>query len=97
MERQPDTVTFTFETVVDFVVDLRTGEVKRESRQEELTGDAHFVALFCEGEWAGEADLHHRKPVHYDSLEDGDEEIIDRASDLLNVAFHRGTVKGEER
>lgn len=89
MEREPDTITFTYETTIDYVVDLRTGEVKR-GDVGELADEWHYVALFCEGEFAGE--------YQADELDDADERdewLIDRAADCLTEAFDNGTVKDE--
>lgn len=92
-ERRPDTVTFTFETTVDVVVDLRTGEVKLEEGTGELADDWHYVALFAEGEFAGEAQAPGGHVNPYDAdFEEGDQELVDRAEALMDAAFEAGTI-----
>lgn len=88
-ERKPDTIVFTYETTVDYIVDLRTGVVQREDN-DEIADEYHYVALFCEGEFAGEYQLagSHREPY-----EDDDEALIEQAEEILDAACASGTVK----
>lgn len=87
-DRRPDTIVFTYETTIDYVVDLRDGSVKR-GEVGELADESHYVALFCEGEFAGEYQ-------DGDQYENDDEELIDKAADLLSAAFESGTVIPED-
>ena len=88
-ERKPDVVVFTYETSIDYVVNLASGQVKQ-GAVGETSDDAHYVALFCEGEFAGEADIIGGQVV---GPEPGDQELIDEAQDLLDAAFQAGTVE----
>lgn len=87
MERTPDVVTFTFETTVDYVVNLATGEVARKD-DGEIADEYHYVALFCEGEFAGEYHLCEGKDPE-------DEALIKRAEKMMEDAMQAGTVVGD--
>lgn len=87
-KRRPDTVTFTFETTIDYSVDLRTGEVSR-GEIGRLADEYRHVALFCEGECASEMHTAHRSRG---GLEDSDEELIDRAQEIMEDALRTGIV-----
>lgn len=84
-ERKPDTVTFTFTTTVDYVVDLRTGLVQRDDNGE--LGGVTYIALFCEGEFAGEG-------YQQSEFEGEDWDVVNRAEQLMDAAFTAGTMKG---
>lgn len=85
-ERKPNVVSFTYETTVDYVVNLDTGVVTCEATGE-LADEYHYLALFCEGEFAGE----YQTGEHVDP---DDEDIIGHAAMLLGEAFRAGFQPG---
>lgn len=86
MERKPDTVVFTYETTIDYVVDLRTKRVKV-GDVGEIADEPHYIALFCEGEFAGEEFLVQGE------REDEDRAVIEQAEDILEGAFETSTIE----
>jgi hypothetical protein len=85
-DRTPDTISFTFETTIDYVVDVVNGTVKVGERGESAQ-DWHYAALFCEGEFAGEvlADQIYGEP--------DDQELLQKANAILDEALTLGTVE----
>ena len=57
MERRPDTVVITFPTYVDVVVDLKTGETKREFESEFDLDKPVCSTVWAEGELLSEIEF----------------------------------------
>ena len=86
-DRQPNVVSFTFETSVDYDVDLDNGTVTRRD-DGTIDGEHHYVALFAEGEFAGEYHLGDDRGAE-------DAALIERAEGIMDEAMRGGTVESE--
>jgi hypothetical protein len=86
-DRTPDTVSFSFETTIDYVVDVVNGTVKVGEVADSFAEEWHYVALFCEGEFAGEAFAGH---IYGEDKED--QELIQRANEIFDDAIANNTV-----